>query len=101
MGAAGGVLALACFLPELCLRIHECFTSGDFATAGRLQSAVLGASRRIVADMGIPGVKYAMDCSGYFGGNPRPPFQPLSREQRLQIESLLSKLAAVSAVAAP
>jgi 4-hydroxy-2-oxoglutarate aldolase len=92
VGAAGGILALACFLPELCLEIYDAFQSGDFARAGDLQRSVLTASRKIVAEAGIPGVKYAMDCAGYYGGPARPPFLPLDEVQRDLIERLLAGL---------
>ncbi|MBV9074349.1 MAG: dihydrodipicolinate synthase family protein, partial [Acidobacteria bacterium] len=38
------------------------------------------------SQMGIPGLKYAMDLNGYYGGPPRLPFLPLTGEQRAEVE---------------
>jgi 4-hydroxy-2-oxoglutarate aldolase len=92
VGAVGGVLALACFLPEASAEIWEAFGAKDYARADRLQRSVLAASRKIVSEMGIPGVKYAMDCAGYFGGAARAPFLPLTAAQRGIVEGLLAEL---------
>jgi 4-hydroxy-2-oxoglutarate aldolase len=99
VGAAGGILALACFLPELSVDIFDSFRANDLARATRLQQSVLPASRKIVAEMGIPGIKYGMDRAGYFGGVPRPPFLPLTEPQRNAVDSLLAEL--VPSAAAP
>jgi 4-hydroxy-2-oxoglutarate aldolase len=36
---------------------------------------------------GIPGLKYAMDLNGYYGGVPRLPLIPVSPEARQEIEA--------------
>lgn len=92
VGVAGGILALACFLPELCLEIYDAFQAGDFARAGDVQRTVLAASRKIVSEAGIPGVKFAMDCAGYYGGPAGLPFLPLSEAQRHSMERLMADL---------
>ncbi len=38
------------------------------------------ASRRVVGELGVPGVKYGMDFNGYFGGPARLPLLPLTGE---------------------
>ena len=92
VGVAGGILALACFLPEQCIEIYDAAKTGDFAKAAAIQKSVLTASRKIVAEAGIPGVKYAMDAAGYQGGPPRVPFQPLTAPQRDGIDAALAGL---------
>ena len=91
LGAAGGVLALACFLPEVATEIYEAVRAGDTARASRLQFALLSASRRIVGELGPTGVKYAMDCAGYYGGDPRPPLLPLTEAQKKTVEVVLAE----------
>lgn len=91
LGAAGGVLALACFLPEVAVEIYEAARAGDTARASRLQYSILAASRRIAGELGPTGVKYAMDCAGYYGGNPRPPLLPLTDAQKRTVETVLAE----------
>jgi 4-hydroxy-2-oxoglutarate aldolase len=91
MGAAGGILALACFLPEAAVELYEAARAGDTARASRLQFTLLGASRKIAGELGPAGVKYAMDCAGYYGGHPRPPLLPLTEEQKRTVESVLAE----------
>jgi len=91
MGAAGGILALACFLPEAAVELYEAARAGDVARASRLQFTLLEASRKIAGELGPTGVKYAMDCVGYYGGNPRAPLLPLSDEQKRTVEAVLAE----------
>jgi 4-hydroxy-2-oxoglutarate aldolase len=88
---AGGVLALACFLPQAAVEIYEAARAGDTARASRLQFAIFTASRKIAGELGPVGVKYAMDCVGYYGGNPRLPLLPLTDAQKKTVESVLAE----------
>jgi 4-hydroxy-2-oxoglutarate aldolase len=91
MGAAGGILALACFLPEPAIEIFEAVRAGDTARASRLQFSLLAPSRKIAGELGPTGVKYAMDCVGYYGGGPRLPLLPLTEAQKKTVESILAE----------
>jgi 4-hydroxy-2-oxoglutarate aldolase len=91
LGAAGGVLALACFLPEAAAEIYEAVRAGDAARASRLQLTLLSASRKIAGELGPTGVKYAMDCVGYYGGDPRLPLVPLTEEQKRTVQTVLAE----------
>ncbi len=91
LGAAGGILALACFLPEPAIEIYEAAHAGNVARAGRMQMALLAASRKIAGELGPTGVKYAMDCVGYYGGEPRPPLLPLTDAQKQTVKSVLAE----------
>jgi dihydrodipicolinate synthase/N-acetylneuraminate lyase len=44
----------------------------------------------IVARLGVPGVKAAMDRVGRAGGNPRLPLLPLDAAGRAEVQALLS-----------
>jgi len=44
----------------------------------------------VVGELGVPGVKYAMDLNGYYGGPARLPFLPLTGEQKSEIERLMA-----------
>lgn len=91
LGAAGGILALACFLPEAAIEIYEAVRAGDTARASRMQFALLAPSRRIAGELGPTGVKYAMDCAGYYGGDPRAPLLPLNEAQKKTVEAVLAE----------
>jgi len=94
LGAVGSILALASALPELCVALFEAARKGDLETARALQATILPASKLIVSQNGIPGVKYAMDQAGYRGGIPRQPLLPLHEEQRVAIRELMAKVGA-------
>ena len=68
VGARGAILALAAALPEKCAELFLLFQSGRHEQAKALQLELAVASKRIVSEQGIAGVKYAMDLRGYNGG---------------------------------
>src|ERR1700675_2094541 len=94
LGAVGAILALGSALPELCVALFNAVRTGDLETARALQAIILPASKVIVSQCGIPGVKYAMDLAGYRGGLPRQPLLPLSEDQKQAIREVLAKLGA-------
>jgi 4-hydroxy-tetrahydrodipicolinate synthase len=100
LGASGGVLALACCLPEITVEIYERTRAGDIAGASNLQGRILGASRIIAGELGPVGVKYAMDCAGYYGGDARRPLLPLTAAQKSSIEVALADVMAAEAARA-
>jgi 4-hydroxy-2-oxoglutarate aldolase len=92
IGARGAILALACALPEKCAMLFELFRQGHHEKARELQSALVRASKLIVSEGGIAGVKFVMDQRGYRGGIPRQPLEPLSNEQKTRISDFLAHL---------
>src|SRR5712691_4181933 len=92
IGARGAILALACALPEKCVELFELVRQGHHEKARELQSTLVRASKLIVSELSIAGVKYAMDQRGYRGGIPRPPLLPLHHEQKKRLNELLATL---------
>jgi len=92
IGARGAILALACALPEKCVALFELFRQGHHEKARELQSILARASKLIVSEMGIAGVKHAMDQRGYRGGLPRLPLLPLQHEQKKRVNDFLATL---------
>jgi len=92
IGARGAILALACALPEKCVALFELFRKGHHEKARELQSILVRASKLIVSEPGIAGVKHAMDQRGYRGGIPRPPLLPLQHEQKKRLTEFLATL---------
>jgi len=92
LGAVGAILALGSALPEQCVALFEAVRTGNFAKARELQSLIVQASKLIVSQCGIPGVKYAMDEAGLRGGLPRLPLLPLHDDQKQAIRAMMAKL---------
>lgn len=92
VGARGAILALACALPEKCVALFELFRKGHHEKTRELQSVLVRASKLIVSEMGIAGVKYVMDQRGYRGGLPRLPLLPLHHEQKKRLTEFLMTL---------
>jgi 4-hydroxy-2-oxoglutarate aldolase len=90
IGARGAILALACALPEKCVALFEAVRQGQHENARELQSLIVRASKLIVSECGIAGVKYVMDQRGYHGGLPRLPLLPLHDEQKKRLSELLA-----------
>ncbi|HEU4416663.1 MAG TPA: dihydrodipicolinate synthase family protein [Candidatus Angelobacter sp.] len=89
-GASGGVLAFAAPAPTICFEIHAAWRDNDIDLARSKQSGLASAARRVVSELGIPAVKYAMDLNGYYGGLPRLPLLPLRAEQKSEIATLMN-----------
>jgi 4-hydroxy-2-oxoglutarate aldolase len=94
LGALGGILAISCCLPELCVDLHEAFFRGEMEKARHLQQLLLEPARVVLSTYGVPGIKYAMDRLGYYGGPPRSPLQPPTAEERKQLDEVLARLEA-------
>lgn len=89
-GASGGVLAFAAPAPTICFEIHAAWRDNDMDLARSKQSGLAAATKRIVSELGIPAVKYAMDLNGYYGGLPRLPLLPLTAAEKSEIEDRMS-----------
>jgi 4-hydroxy-2-oxoglutarate aldolase len=98
LGAKGAILALADFVPEACVAVYDATAAKESAKALELQRRMIPASKKIVGKFGISGVKYAMDCLGYYGGPARRPLLPLAESQKREVESLISRGAPAAAV---
>jgi 4-hydroxy-2-oxoglutarate aldolase len=92
VGARGAILALASALPEKCVALHDLVRRGQAQQARELQNTLLKASKVIVSDAGIAGVKFVMDQRGYRGGLPRLPLLPASETSKQRILELLATL---------
>ncbi len=86
-GASGGVLGFAAPSPTICFEIHAAFRDNDVDLARSKQAALAPATKRVVSELGIPAIKYAMDLNGYYGGLPRLPLLPLTAAQKAEIEA--------------
>jgi 4-hydroxy-2-oxoglutarate aldolase len=92
VGARGAILALADALPEKCAELYHLVQSGQHDRAKALQLQLAHASKRILSEGSIAGLKYAMDLRGYQGGVPRLPLLPLKEDKKQAIAALISQL---------
>ena len=92
VGAKGAILALASALPEKCAELYELTQRGQLKTAREMQKTLLRASKLIVSEFGIAGVKFVMDQRGYYGGVPRLPLLPVSDAAKRRVLELLATL---------
>jgi dihydrodipicolinate synthase/N-acetylneuraminate lyase len=89
-GASGGVLGFAAPSPTICFEIHAAWKDNDLELARSKQLGLTPATKRVVSELGIPAIKYAMDLNGYYGGLPRLPLLPLTASQKAEVEGLMS-----------
>jgi 4-hydroxy-2-oxoglutarate aldolase len=76
-GAAGGIMALACVVPDHCVELFDLVRSNRLEEARELQRRLTPLARLVTKAYGVPGLKAALDLLGFQGGRARPPFQPI------------------------
>lgn len=92
VGAVGAVLAFANAAPLATLAIWEAVRTREYEAAREWQNRISEAAALVTTVYGIPGLKYAMDLKGYYGGPPRLPLTPPGPEARRQIEEAFRDL---------
>ncbi len=91
-GAVGAILAFADCAPTACYEIYAAWKDGYAALAREKQERIAKAAERVVGGLSIPGVKYAMDYNGFFGGVPRLPLLQLTADKKAEVEQLLENI---------
>lgn len=91
-GAVGGVLAFSDPAPTACYEVYTAWKEGDAELARLKQDRISAAATRVASELGIPGLKYAADLNGYYGGPPRLPLLPLTGEQKAEVERLMADI---------
>jgi len=92
VGAVGAILAFADAAPTACYEIYAAWKEGDAELARLKQERIAKAAQRVVGELGIPGVKYAMDFNSYFGGPARLPLLPTTADVKAEIEQLMADI---------
>jgi 4-hydroxy-2-oxoglutarate aldolase len=88
-GAVGGIVAVGLMATDAAAEISVAFGEGRKADAGRIQERIAPVHQQIVAELGVPGVKAALDLLGLHGGAPRPPLSPLAERRREDVRRIL------------
>ncbi len=91
-GATAAILAMAAFAPQSCAEVHMAWKEQDEVLQKEKQNRLIEAASCICGVMGIPGVKFACDQNGYYGGIPRPPLLPLTAKEQQTASLLLADL---------
>lgn len=92
VGAVGAILAFADAAPTACYEIYAAWKEGDIELARLKQERIARAAQRVVGELGIPGMKHAMDLNGYFGGPVRLPLLPLTADLKAEVEQLMADI---------
>jgi hypothetical protein len=91
-GATGAVLALAACAPQACHEVYTAWKDKDGVLAQEKQERIERASTRVSGEMGIPGIKFACDLNGYYGGPPRMPLLPLTADQKDEVTEIMANI---------
>ncbi|MCD6192234.1 MAG: dihydrodipicolinate synthase family protein [Candidatus Aminicenantes bacterium] len=92
LGASGGILALAAVAPEPCCRLFQLVQENKHTEAQRLQLQLAPLNSYLTQEYGIPGIKYALDQRGLYGGPTRSPLLSVPTEGQAKINQALKEL---------
>jgi 4-hydroxy-2-oxoglutarate aldolase len=88
-GAVGVMPALAAATPQGCYEVYAAWKDGDLPLAGVKQQRLEAAISEVEGLLGVPGIRYASDLNGYFGGITRLPLLPLTGAERKAVEAAM------------
>jgi len=90
-GACGGILAVGCVAPALCIAIVRALKAGEAELAAKLQSRLTPLAQAVTTRFGIGGLKAALEMAGYVGGSVRAPLRAPNDEARAEIRRCLEE----------
>jgi 4-hydroxy-2-oxoglutarate aldolase len=96
-GATGGILAVGCAVPEICVDLFRAFRAGELEKAEALQTKLTPFAAAVTTRFGIGGLKAALDLAGYQGGMVRAPLRAPTEAQRAEIATLFEEVQATFA----
>ena len=91
-GASGAILGFAACAPQACQEVYLAWKDRDLALAVEKQKRIADPGQKVAGKFGVPGIKYACDFNGYFGGRPRSPLLSLTAAQKKEVEALLADI---------
>jgi 4-hydroxy-2-oxoglutarate aldolase len=92
LGAIGGIVAAACVIPDLIVKLYDVARAGRHAEALALQRRITPLAKSVTTSFGVAGLKAAMDLAGYVGGAPRRPLPPATAQM---IDTIRGQFAAL------
>jgi 4-hydroxy-2-oxoglutarate aldolase len=99
-GATGGILAVGCVVPEVCIEIFRAFQAGETERAAALQSRLTPLATAVTTKFGISGLKAALGLAGYQGGTVRAPLPGHDHIAHQEIAALFEECSAALRVSA-
>lgn len=91
-GATGGILAVGCVVPDVCVEIFSAYGAQDLERAERLQEQLTPLAAAVTTKYGIGGLKAALDLAGYRGGAVRAPLRAPDDNARAEVHGLLDRI---------
>jgi 4-hydroxy-2-oxoglutarate aldolase len=88
-GACGGILAVGCAVPDICLEVFRAFNAGEHERAVALQTKLTPLAAAVTTRFGIGGLKAALEMRGYVGGAVRAPLRAPDDAARAEIRQLI------------
>ncbi len=88
-GASGVMPTLGAAAPQACYEVYAAWKDGDLSLAEEKQLRLSGAIDQVEERLGIPGIRYGSDLTGYFGGLPRLPLLPLTGTERSSVDAAM------------
>jgi len=95
-GATGGILAVGCVVPDVCVEIFRLFGAGEILRAEELQEELTPLAAAVTTKYGIGGLKAALDFAGYRGGAVRAPLRSPDEAARAEIKTVLDRIYKIS-----
>jgi 4-hydroxy-2-oxoglutarate aldolase len=92
MGACGAILAYANAAPYSTIAIWEAYRTREDAAGLDWQNRIGRAAALVTSKYGVPGLKYAMDLNGYYGGPTRLPLCVPTAAAKKEIEDAFQDL---------
>ncbi len=86
LGAAGGIMSVANFLPGPCCDLYRLFTEDRYDEAKELHLKISRINQAVSGLWGVAGVKAAMGIMGFRGGHPRCPLGPVNADDAAPIK---------------
>ena len=77
-GCDGAILAVAALVPDLCNQMVTLVRDGRLEEARALQRRIMPLAKSVGGTYGVPGLKAALQLTGYTAGPPRPPLRPVA-----------------------
>ncbi len=88
-GARGGILAVGCVVPDICIEVFRAAASEETERASRLQAKLTPLAQAVTTRFGIGGLKAALEMKGYVGGAVRAPLRAPDESAREEIRQCL------------
>ena len=79
------------------VELFEAFQSGDWKAAAGLQEILSPPAAAVTTQFGVPGLKVALDLTGFYGGEPRLPLLRLNETHKETLKSIFVAAGVVEA----